>query len=370
MMLPNIKPIVTRQLIVLARLLPCLLVLLLLGCITASVAKAQLSSVIWTNKPSYVLGERVEARITVFNDFDRDATLYFSSTLQAVFVIDDEPVNQFGFAVFSETTIPAHGSFDWGKNFSHSLGIGTHKLDGYFAQKSVGFGSYDINSSDPIGIGSNPFGNPIDIDFSMSPIFFDITAPKPVVNDIFIDFETYPDGSSTRDMYGTKKLWGNAYAEWGVRLSTTGYETTSLGINLDDNFGSDNTIVHTYLSKRNARAEFDMPVFEVSAVVGSIQGQAVKMVIFDEQGNEIDSVISDIVSDYPALAGTVKLTSEVPIGAVEWSSFGGVRIDDLYLDVRAVPEPSGVALFAIFVTLFCLQRRFCRSSASHVLDKP
>jgi hypothetical protein len=341
-----------RQLAAGPLLISGLLIFTLVG--SVGVAEACLTATVETSQSSYVLGERIEVTVTAFNDSDNDVTLRFPSSFQTGAVLDEEPLNAIGFAIFTERTMPAHGSADWGFEFTQSLDIGVHQVKGFIASRSARSSqpASSFISSDLLhgNISPGSLGGP---GFFTMPDFFEITAPKPVIDDVFIDFETYPDGSSTRGPYGTRGIWQDAYAERGVRLSTTGYSTFSLGMNITDEFSSDNTVLRTNRSKRNIRADFDMPVFEVSARVGTAQGRSVTMKNFDDQGNVLDSITSSITSEFPTLlVDPVTLTSDVPIGSVEWSSsdqWASVAIDDLFLDVRPVPEPSGVALVAMLL---------------------
>jgi hypothetical protein len=364
-----------RQLTAWSRLFSCLLMSTLVG--STSVAEAQLSAAVEMSQSSYVFGERIEMAVTAFNGADEDVTLQFTSSFQAQVVLDDEPLNSIGSAALTLTwvTIPARGSIDWRFDSTQSLDVGVHQVRGFIAPRRSADSSWPVNilyddvvlfdEITPYSLSGPGF-------FTL-PDFFEITEPEPVIDDVFIDFETYPNGSSTRGPHGTRGIWQDAYAEWGVQLNTTGYATSSLGMNLEDRFSSDNVVLGTNLSKRDIRAEFEMPVFEVSSAVGTAQGRSVTMTIFDEQGNILDSITSSDVSDYPALLDPVALTSEVPIASVQWSSsdpLASVIIDDLFLDVRSIPEPSGVALIATFLMSFMPRRRSYRLLGPHVSGSP
>ena len=318
---------------------PCFFACVYLGCLGIPAARGQYDFSVSTSRSTYVFGDRVGFSVTVTNSSSREGTLAFSSGCQADYSLNDGPVGQSACTqAFSSVEVPAEGQFDW--NFELTgIDVGTHKLVGYvFPNRTIGNETFT------------------------DPIYFDVLAPDPVVDDVFIDFETYPDGSSTRNEYGTRGIWKDAYAPWGVHFTTTSYGSpfNSGGFNLTDNFSSGNTILHTNLSRRNLRAEFDMPVFEVSAEVGSAQDRFITMTIFDAAGNIINTINSEVVDNYPDLQEVLTLTAQVPIAAVEWASsdpLASVTIDNLYLDVgTTVPEPAGVALLVCGV-LFCLDQR-------------
>ncbi len=334
----------------------CLLTFLIIGSAVVSDAKAQLTAAIETSQSSYVLGQRVELTLTAFNDSNQDITLSFPSTFQATYILDDVLSPIVGGAFFSKALVPARGSHSW--DFAVTgIDVGHHQVAGYIAPHTIMNPSAEIEpATGNVALHADSgTGNGLETD----PIFFEVTTPEPIVDDVFIDFESYPDGTPTRGPNGTRGIWEDAYAQWGVRLNTSGDSTSSLGINLDDNFSSDNTILETFLSQRAIKAEFDMPVFEVSATVGSAQGRSVTMTLFDNEGNTIDFIESAGVENYPELVGTLKLASSVPIAAVEWAAsdpLAGVRIDDIFLDVRPIPEPTSLCLI-ISGVLFGLGRR-------------
>lgn len=91
-----------------------------------------------TNKPTYQLGEYVTISVTAYNPNPQPVTLYFSSSLQATYLIDNtfDWTQGKGFAQEpTQQTISPYGSYSW--NLIHDnemaiypLGLGNHSVTG------------------------------------------------------------------------------------------------------------------------------------------------------------------------------------------------------------------------------------------------
>jgi hypothetical protein len=80
-----------------------------------------------------------------------------------------------------------------------------------------------------------------------------------------------------------------------------------------------------------------MPVYSVSARVGSAANETVKMFAYDASNSLIGSVTSNPVTTYPALIGPLSFDSTTPIARVQWFSSAqnaAVLVDDLFLNVN------------------------------------
>jgi hypothetical protein len=173
------------------------------------------------------------------------------------------------------------------------------------------------------------------------------------LDDVFIDFESFPDGTPVRLPNGslTSRFSSVSYAAWGVTFHSV--DRNPVTFNYHAPASIENVLADLYGdSPWNIVAEFNMPVFAVSADVGADNGHSVAMSAFDAAGNLLGIVVSDVTTNFPNLIGPLNFTSQIPIASVEWTAsdpLSTVRIDNLSLDVVAVPEPPSIALTAFAV---------------------
>jgi hypothetical protein len=266
-----------------------------------------------TDKSAYIFGDSIKYIVTATNPSAQPVTLNFNTSRQADYLVDNifSP-DDVALEVLTSRTVPANGSVSW--NFFHPwsdypLAPGSHSVAG----EVVGY------------------GNSLPTPFSV--------APAAVVNDdVFLDFEHYPDGSPTHigSTLTHAPLSSNAFIRNGVQLSSQG-GSVNLTV-LDDQQGA---ILHTptasYPPGSNIVAIFSMPVYSVSARVGSAANESVTMFAYDVSNELIGSVTSDPVTAFPALVGPLSFDSITPIARVQWFSSvqnASVRVDDLFLNVN------------------------------------
>ncbi|MBX3426547.1 MAG: hypothetical protein KF688_12770 [Pirellulales bacterium] len=279
-----------------------------------------------TDHSSYVVGESLWVTISAHNAADAPVTLGFPSSLQSSYVMDGVYVNnEVGLAVLTEAVVPARGSREWTYRHrwdDYPLVPGLHSVVGRVA----GYGE-------------------------SVPLEFAVVAPQPIVDDVFIDFETFPDGTRL------DSLWATAFLPWGVTLRSDGGNLGLQRVSSGGNVVSAVSGAHPF----NIAAAFSMLVHEVSVDVGAAAGTRVTMQAFDAAGALLGQTTSPEIASYPDLVGPLTFVSAVPIASVKWTSsnpFSGVSIDNLSLRVGAVPEP-GSLLIAILGAV-CGQLRLSR----------
>ncbi len=170
-----------------------------------------------------------------------------------------------------------------------------------------------------------------------------LCAPVQVggVSEVLIDFEHLPDGSAT----GSGPI-GDDYAEWGVRFQTVGVDTSKSPEY--SRFLHDSTYANcgacSYPPGFNIVADFDVPVYGVSAYVTSAAGGIVTMIAKNDLGELVDSVASSPISEGYTFVGPLEITSDTPIASVEWwpsRSHFGVGLDDVRIVVEDTSLPGG-----------------------------
>ncbi len=294
---------------------------ILLTCMLASsMAEATdpLTFSVATDKSAYVAGELLITEISAHNPNVEDIILWFGSSRQAYYTMDSTYTSpRGGYSVITSATIPAQSSYTW--NVAHD-----------WAAYDLTLGSHSV-----VGIVGNAGSSPANT--------FDIISQTLPTSDVFIDFETLPDGR----VIGTSGGLDHEYVAWGVHFGKikNGAEEF-VPIHADGNnhyVGAGST---SYPPGFNIFAEFDMEVYGVSANVSSAVGQTITMIARDSNGVFIDSVVSDVVTS-GWVANPVTLQSQTPIASVEWwpaAQNAYVMVDNLYL---TIPEPASLSLLAI-----------------------
>jgi hypothetical protein len=151
-------------------------------------------------------------------------------------------------------------------------------------------------------------------------------------DEVFIDFEHLPSGDPTT----MGDLVSDSYAEWGVTFWS--YGVTDMP-DFFDGYYSDGMFAWghhcTYPPGFNIVAEFDVPVYTVSADVMTAATYTITMIAKDVDGTTIGSVESDPAP--PTFwAGNLTLTTDDPIALVEWwpsLQQASVGVDNLYFVV-------------------------------------
>lgn len=270
-----------------------------------------------TDKPAYVTGELVIVSITAHNPNDSDMVLSFNSGLQAQYTMDGiYKAPTVATMAFTRVSIPPHASHTW--SFWHpwteyGLDIGTHSVMGTVMA----------------GRDSQPYS-------------FEVIAPTLPTSDVLIDFESLPDG---RAMPGGLS---DAYAAWGVhfgKAKSGGMERISVCEKSGNLYAAATSC--TYPPGFNIVATFDMPVHGVSADVSSAAGMTITMVARDSDGQIIDSVVSNVVSEAGEFVAAIELLSETPIASVEWwpsEQRAAVFIDNVHV---MLPEPATLSLLTL-----------------------
>ena len=282
--------------------------LALICAMSRSTAFGQIDVLVTTDKAAYVAGEILTVLVTAQNHGDSGVLLEFPSALQAQYMMDYAFIGPTGYyaQVLTAQYIPAHGSYTWDfvHNWSeYNLGLGAHTIVGNVV--GVGFGQ---------------------------PNWFDVVSASPPQENVFIDFETLPDGRPLPT--GTIT---DAYAAWGVHFSTIRNDGSGAPT-LTAAGGNQFAKVYscTYPPGFNIAADFDMPVFEISADVSSAAGQTVTMVAKDSSGVVIGSVESAVVPAVGVFVDPVEIQTDTPIASVEWwpSLYNAsVMVDDIYLTI-------------------------------------
>jgi hypothetical protein len=314
-------------------------VLVTLRASLSATSLAQISVAVATDQPSYVIGEPIQITVTAVNSATEPVVLGFPTTAQSTYVLDNYTPLLIPFQTGTSVTVPATGRFDWSYyyDWNRVLSLGPHQAVGKIL---------DVNPNR-----------------ASNPISFQIVEPEPVTDDIFIDFETYADGTPVRPppTQIASPFSSVSYAAWGTIFRSDGGRAV-----LSQLQGLDgNTVLQSpsFPGPRNVVADFDMPVLAVSADVGAENGHSVVMSAFDAAGNLLATATSDPTTNYPHLNGPLRLNSAVPIASVEWtaSDLGStIRIDNLSLDVHVVPEPSAIVQLIALMALMCLTRAWKR----------
>ena len=262
-----------------------------------------------TDRDTYYRGQPIRVSITAFNPDPYDVTLHFSSSMQAQYSMDGSfTYPQMAFQMFTEQGIPAEGSYTW--TYVHSwdhydLAFGSHSAAG----RVVGYSGW--RSSSP-------------------PQFEVVRSPLPT-EDVLIDFDHFPDGSEST---GRRNL-ALDYAVWGVRFRSIADHNPPGVREVEGNLYAHDSSC-TYPTGFNIVADFDMPVYGVSAEVSAAAGRTVTMIAKDADGATIGSVESDPMPAPFTLVGPLELTTDAPIAWVEWwpsETNSGIGIDNLYVDV-------------------------------------
>jgi hypothetical protein len=178
-------------------------------------------------------------------------------------------------------------------------------------------------------------------DYFAEPVSFQVIEPPPMTEDVFIDFERFPDGTPTEWSYSHMHVndsgfdfdpnLDDAFAQWGVYFSDGSIVTRPMAL-AGEVWGSSGLI----------RADLRMPVYGVSAEVVSrtyFDTTAAAMTAYGSQGQILAHVVS---------GGRMSLVTEEPIAFVLWESTNGTRIviDDVGFTVQtALPllsSPQGL----------------------------
>lgn len=290
---------------------------LLSGLLAAGqLSAAPLEISVLTNKSSYTPYDLLTVGVTAYNPNDSAVTLNFPTSEQAWYAMDGVYDNRgSSFQVLTSQTIPAYSSYTWSMNHDwseYNLTLGTHSVVGSVA----GFWGDALGSSQPY--------------------FFDVIPPTLPTSDVLIDFTHAPDGSVIPA--GSN---ANVYAAWGVHMGTfKNGEIHDIGISSYQ--GNQYVAVYdtTYPPGFNILAEFDMPVYGVTADVSTAAGYSVTMVAKDANGQVIDSVTSDTVPALHDFMGPIELQSTTPIASVEWwpsYTNATVKVDNLFLSLSEPP---------------------------------
>ena len=271
-----------------------------------------------TDKAAYVPGELLIASVTAYNPNDYERKLNFNSSLQALAIIDGHTPFCVATQFFTSVSIPALSSHTWrsGHDWSdYDLAIGIHSVVGTVL--NTGY--------------SEPYS-------------FDVIAPTLPSSDVLIDFEHLPDGRALPKM----GQFDDEYAAWGVHFGMTRSRGMT-DIAVHGKGGNQHAAAVggcSYPTGFNIIAEFDMPVYGVSAEVTSAAGMTVTMVAKDSNGEIIGSVVSDTVPAVKEFVGGVDFRSDTPIASVEWwpsQANAAVMVDNVYL---TIPEPATLSLLA------------------------
>ena len=272
-----------------------------------------------TDKAEYVPGELLMIDVTAHNPNDYEAHLGFSSGHQAHYTMDDVyawPL--WGIAMFTNVSIPAQSSHTW--SYRH-----------YWSQYDLSIGTHSVVGT-VVNVGNS------------QPSSFEVIAPTLPDASFLIDFEHLPDGRELPTMGG----FADEYAAWGVhfgKIKSNGIGDIAIHANGDNQYAEVSST--SYPPGFNIIAQFDMPVYGVSAEVTSAEGSIVTMVAKDSNGQIIDSVVSDAISTVGEFVGSIQLQSQTPIASVEWwpseQNFS-VSVDNIYL---TIPEPATLAMLAI-----------------------
>jgi hypothetical protein len=221
-----------------------------------------------TDKPSYILGDTVPYSIIATNPTNSPITLEFGSPPNINYFVDhafaDHAWGGITIPVFSSQVVPANGSTSWQALHDwngYSLNVGQHNVIGGVEGKGIS-----------------------------SAINFSITAPPPVTQDSYLDFEHVPDGTPTHNgIFVPQSLWPSAFVRQGVHF------TADAGpVNLSVNNGGNAVLglSNSNPSGHQLNATFDMPVYTVSADVATSTGQTVTLSAFDALGQRLGSTTS------------------------------------------------------------------------------
>jgi hypothetical protein len=260
-----------------------------------------------TDSPSYIAGDPITYSVIATNPTSTSVTLDFTSSQQADYLVDSFSPDDIGLTVLTQRVVPANGFASW--QFVHPwnkywLDSGQHRVVGHVVQ----YGTSE-------------------------PVYFDILAPPPVTHDVFIDFEHFPDGTPTHSGTTiTQPLWENAFIRDGISFHSQG---GSVNFKVGNSGAALYTPTASYPPGSNIIAEFDMPVYTVSADVGTAAGYSITMYAYDAGGQPLGSATAPPSSSITIL-NPLSFDSAVPIASVQWFSSiqnAAVRVDNLFLNV-------------------------------------
>ena len=263
-------------------------------------AFAELKLDVTVDQVRYLVGEPVQYAFAATNDSEEELKLWFP-TNQQISIAFDRDLEAWcgGGHQVTELVFAPHQTYTW---------TGTT----FFSEPGMHTFSGRICHQEPVA----------------EPVTFFVDEPPPVVDDVLIDFERYPDGTST---VGHRYL-RDAYAVWGVQFQTSQI--------------SDAAYVHTTRATDFGfaiLANLKMPVFGVTARVATAVNENVTMFAFDQNGQEIAAVASRSVQslgDWEEL----RLSTIQPIASLMWKpsiTHAAVLLDALALTVQTVlPVPT------------------------------
>jgi hypothetical protein len=272
---------------------------------TAGFAQVEVS--VSTDKSSYYVGENIAIYVTAHNLTAAPQTLQFGSTLQAQYTLDGAfTTPTIGLDILTSQYLPPYGSYTW--SFSHSwsayyLALGGHSVNGTV----VGYGESEAAA-------------------------FEVLAPPPPPEDVFIDFSKNPYGQPLTSGLNV------AYLAWGVSFAERGTDYYPSVQTADDGnkYASMNRCV--YPPGFNIAADFSVPVYSVSADIATAVGVSIRMIALDADGNLLDTDVSPPQTSLNAFTDRLTVSSDTPMACVEWwpsDERAGVRIDNVYMNLNS-----------------------------------
>ncbi len=169
---------------------PCLILLALTALLHAQTASAQRTGTLSTDKAVYVYGEPIVITYAFVNDSDSAYTVFTSSSCQAWFLFDGEPLPEVCTADSSPQTIPPGGQRTWRWHLDPTrLGIpstdGAHTLVAHFG----------VAYADTVTIEAPAYlGGTIDIHFRSTASADSIAAMAEALQADVLDSTDTPDG--------------------------------------------------------------------------------------------------------------------------------------------------------------------------------
>ena len=254
------------------------------------------------NKTRFFVGEAMDIMVTARNLEPIDAVLWFPSACQMYYQMGPYATPGNCATVITSATVPALGSYTWHMQHPWAVynpGLGTHSVSG---------GLYGYGAA-----GS---------------ACFEVIESPPLTGSFLVDFDHFP---------GTDIQLGSVegLSPYGLHFRTiAGSSPPSLGIWEGNQFLSHGTC--TYPTGFNIVADFDMPVYGLTAGIDSCVGCEVTVIARAADGTELDraTATSAPSTAYFNFAGSVSVQSTQPIASAEWwpsHTNAGVSVDNLYL---------------------------------------
>ena len=270
--------------------------------------RQRLELTVSTDKEVYYYGEPVVMTVTIVNNGGEFRMEFPDSTQGTVLIDGTHKYPQIATMMFTWLTIPAGGTATWQFLYNwqdFDMSPGEHTVEGGLRGTAL----TDVTT------------------FRIVPL------PDPPTEDVLIDFETLPDGSM---IHPPSINAGLNYGVWGVHFRSIAKANRAPHVQEEDGNHLLRVNSCTYPPGHNLVADFDMPVYAVSADVTAPAGETVTMIARGADGEVLAVAESAPAAEAGGLFGPVQVSSATPIASVEWWPYVencSVSIDNVHVIV-------------------------------------